>query len=94
VALTLTPMMSARLLRASPAHRPSTRRLSGHVSEAFARLLDLYRRALRRTLQRPSAVALVIAGLLIVGTALFVTIRSELAPVEDSGSLYGGHDRS
>jgi multidrug efflux pump len=87
VALTLTPMMSARLLRASPAHRPSTRRLSGHVSEAFARLLDLYRRALRRTLQRPSAVALVIAGLLIVGTALFVTIRSELAPVEDSGAF-------
>jgi multidrug efflux pump len=42
---------------------------------------------LRRTLEGTSMVLLVIAGLLIAGVALFVTIRSELAPMEDSGAF-------
>jgi multidrug efflux pump len=87
IALTLTPMMSARLLRASTAQMESTHRLSARVSQSCARLLTLYRQGLRRTLQRRATVVFVIIGLLIAGTALLVTIRSELAPTEDSGAF-------
>jgi multidrug efflux pump len=80
-------MMSARLLRAATAQAESTHRLSGHVSQRFARLLALYRHGLRRTLQRRSTVVLVIVGLLTAGTALFAAIPSELAPMEDSGAF-------
>jgi multidrug efflux pump len=99
IALTLTPMMSARWLRVTPAHGKSSPgwrgrvgRLDrgswmGRISSGFARFVDLYRIVLRRTLEGTSMVLLVIAGLLIAGVALFVTIRSELAPMEDSGAF-------
>lgn len=93
IALTLTPMMSARWLRVTNRHRESTPNWMGsmnwmtRISSGFAGIVDLYRLALRRTLQGTSMVLFVIAGLLIAGVVLFVTIRSELAPMEDSGAF-------
>jgi multidrug efflux pump len=87
IALTLTPMMSARLLSASTGHGRPRSALIAAVSQTFAGLLTLYRSALRRTLHSASSVLLVIVGLLIAGAVLFLTIRSELAPMEDSGAF-------
>lgn len=86
IALTLTPMMSARWLRATGSCTESTHRWT-RISHSFVRLLEIYREALRRTLHSTSTVVLVILGLLLAGTALFVTVRSELAPMEDSGAF-------
>ena len=87
IALTLTPMMSARLLRPTTARTGRAPRWSGRVSQSMARLLDLYRRGLRRTLTCRSALVLVIVGLLAAGAALLVALPSELAPMEDSGGF-------
>lgn len=83
VALTLTPMMCARLLRRESSHG----RLYNALERAFEAMSNGYRRSLRAALKvRPLIVllALVVAG----GSWFFFTgLRSELAPVEDRGTI-------
>jgi len=83
VALTLTPMLCSKLLR----HNPSPGRIFAAIENALERLEGGYRRAVERAL---SARWLVVAfGLLAAGASgvLFVSLKSELAPVEDRGVL-------
>jgi multidrug efflux pump len=81
IALTLTPMLCSKLLSRDVGHNRMTR----WVDDRFDRLSRAYDAALRRVLGKPlliggGAVALV-AGCL----ALATTLKSELAPLEDTG---------
>ncbi|HUL78942.1 MAG TPA: efflux RND transporter permease subunit, partial [Vicinamibacteria bacterium] len=84
VALTLSPMMGSRLLRAGDAERG----FAGWVNRRFEALKDRYRRALSWTLaDRPVVLALwVIVVLLIAPFYLFS--QKELAPIEDQGVVF------
>jgi multidrug efflux pump len=83
VALTLTPMMCAKLLR----HNANPGRLFRVIESGFAAFENGYRAVLRLVLKvRPVILllALVVAG----GSGFFyVNLKSELAPVEDRGQL-------
>jgi multidrug efflux pump len=83
VALTLTPMMCAKLLRRHESHG----RLYNWLESAFEALAGGYRRSLRAALSlRPVVVllAVVVAG---ASYFFFTGLRSELAPVEDRGTI-------
>ena len=85
VALTLSPMMGARLLRGGAGDRG----FQGFVNRRFASLRDAYGRALGATLRyRP--VVLVLWGIVIATTAPFYMFsQKELAPSEDQGVVFG-----
>lgn len=81
VALTLTPMMCAKLLR----HNPNPGRLFVFFERGFAALEAGYRGMLQASMRGRAivvALAVVVAGL---SGYYFTTLRSELAPVEDRG---------
>jgi multidrug efflux pump len=88
VALTLSPMMCSRLLRAHERHG----RIYNVFEGAFNGLNRGYRAALAATLHLRVvvvAVAVVAAG---AGGVLFANLKSELAPIEDRGVLFtAGH---
>jgi multidrug efflux pump len=88
VALTLSPMMSSRLLRAET-HQGFFPRL---VDRAFEAVKRTYTRALDWTLRTRGAVyaAWVVLTLLIVPMYMFSP--SELAPIEDQGVVFGAID--
>ncbi len=83
VALTLTPMMCAKLVRAHESHG----RLYTLLERLFAGMESGYRRTLALTLRARWLVVLV--GLAVAGASvfLFANIKSELAPVEDRGVI-------
>ena len=84
VAVTLSPMMCSRLLRAHEEHG----RIYNSFERAFRSLNRGYSTALAATLRmRPAvvAVALLAAG---AGYLLFANLKSELAPIEDRGVLF------
>ncbi len=84
VALTLSPMMSSKLLRV---HTGRTG-LADRLDRFFQGLADTYRRLLERSLRHPWRV---LAGVLLVCGAsgfLLRVIPSEYAPPEDRGVLY------
>src|SRR5213596_453118 len=89
VALTLSPMMSAYLLR--PGHVDHG--FSGWVNRTFDRFRDWYGSHLDRTLKARPAVYLVWAGVSALALFMFVMIPSfaskELAPTEDQGVIFG-----
>jgi len=83
VALTLTPMMCAKLIK----HQSSHGRFYNWLERGFEAMSNGYKRSLRAALSmRPVIVvlALVVAG----GSYFFFTsLRSELAPIEDRGTI-------
>jgi multidrug efflux pump len=85
VALTLSPMMGSRLLRAGDTERG----FAGIVNRAFERFRSLYERLLTGTLQyRPVVFVLwLIVVALIVPFYMFS--QRELAPAEDQGVVFG-----
>jgi multidrug efflux pump len=89
VALTLSPMMSAHLLR--PEHVDHG--FSGLVNRTFDRFRDWYGSHLDRTLNARPAVYLVWAGVSALALFMFVMIPTfaskELAPTEDQGVIFG-----
>jgi len=85
VALTLSPMMCSLLLR----HESKHSKIYLLVERFFEGMTNGYRRLLRATLHtRPIVVLLwfVVAGL---GTYFFSLLKSELAPIEDRGVIFG-----
>ena len=84
VALSLTPMLSSKLLSSGARHS----RFAEWVDGFFRRLAARYEATLRRLMKRPWLV--VTAMLVAVGLAalLFRSIPSELAPPEDRGMIY------
>jgi len=83
IALTLTPMLSTRVLRGRRGHS----RLYERTAPFFARLIEGYRRSLQAVLQRrwlAFPIILVCAGLIV----LFMKILpAELAPLEDRDGI-------
>ena len=83
VALTLSPMMCARLIRREHAHN----RLARAVDAGFARLARGYDHALSRALAARWPVLALGAGVLVACGFLYTNAKRELAPQEDQGFL-------
>src|SRR5437868_182203 len=89
VALVLSPMMSANLLRTEHGDRG----FSGFVNRTFDRLRDWYGSHLDRTLQARPAVYAIWAGVSLITILMYMAIPTaatkELAPKEDQGFMFG-----
>jgi multidrug efflux pump len=85
VALTLSPMMSSRLLKAGMTERG----LAGRIERDFKRLRAAYGRWLAVTLRHRPAVYLLWIVLSLLAVPLFRMSAKELAPTEDQGVIFG-----
>jgi hydrophobe/amphiphile efflux-1 (HAE1) family protein len=86
VALTLSPMMCSKLLKAKK--EGGEGRLSAWLDRRFESLKQRYQRRLHGTLNYRPVTVLMLAGL-IAGTGLmYMTTQRELAPEEDQGILF------
>ncbi|MGB8331731.1 MAG: efflux RND transporter permease subunit [Polyangiales bacterium] len=85
VALTLSPVMSARFL---PEER-SEAGLSARIDRGFARLKSIYLRVLDVTLGARPAIYFAWAALSLLAVVMFVMSPRELAPNEDQGVIFG-----
>ncbi|WP_419662418.1 AcrB: acriflavine resistance protein [Desulfosarcina variabilis str. Montpellier] len=85
VALTLSPMMSAKLLKPGLANRGLAKR----ISRGFGRIHRLYGRWLDITLQSRPAVYAVWMLLGLATIPMFMMSPRELAPTEDQGVIFG-----
>jgi multidrug efflux pump len=85
VALTLTPMMCSKLLR----HQPSHGRIYNALERFFEGLSSGYRQLLSWSLIHRLVVVGVFALVTLGGGMLFMTIKSELSPLEDRGFFIG-----
>ncbi|MBB4212312.1 multidrug efflux pump [Rhodothalassium salexigens DSM 2132] len=86
VALTLTPMLSSKLLRQNQGHtKPLVNRL---VDSAFRGLQRAYARSLDYFFVRKWLVGVVYGGALVAIAGLYVSVPQELAPREDRGAFF------
>ncbi len=83
VALTLTPVMCAKLLRRQESHG----RIYMILERGFVAMTNGYRRSLRAALSARWLVILIALGSAGIGAWSFSLLRSELSPVEDQGSI-------
>jgi multidrug efflux pump len=83
VALTLTPMMCSKLLR----HNPAPNRFDRGMETLLVAVTRGYTRTLRLVLTQRWIVLLVMAGSAGSSWWLFSTAKSELAPLEDRGTI-------
>lgn len=85
VALTLSPMMSAKLLREGDAEKGFQKR----VNSTFDRLKRGYTKLLNGTLNARPAVYLVWIVITVLCVPMFIMSPKELAPTEDQGIIFG-----
>ena len=85
VALTLSPMMSSKLLKAGMTEHG----FAGKIERDFKRLRGAYGRWLGATLRHRPAVYLVWIVLGLLSVPMFQMSARELAPVEDQGVIFG-----
>jgi multidrug efflux pump len=85
VAVTLSPMMSSRLLKAGMTERG----LAGKIERDFKKLKKLYGRMLNATLNARPAVYMVWIILTLLVIPMFTMSAKELAPTEDQGVIFG-----
>ena len=90
VALTLSPVMSAMMLK------PGTEEhgLAGRISRDFKRLRNAYGRLLDITLKARPAVYTVWIVVTLLTIPMFIMSAKELAPTEDQGVIFGILDAS
>jgi multidrug efflux pump len=88
VALTLSPMMSSRLLQ-SQQHE---QRMTAFVDRVFQRIKARYSRMLAATLANRPAVYIVWGVLSLLVVPLYMFSGKELAPTEDQGVVFGKVD--
>ena len=88
VALTLSPVMSAHLMRAE--HKD--RWLARHVEQLFERLKGAYARGLAATLRFRGGVYAVWITLSLLIIPLYMFSAKELAPIEDQSVVFGAID--
>ena len=86
VSLTLTPMMSARILRHNAAGQGRFYRASGRV---FENVIAFYGRTLRLVLRFQTATLLVAAATLALTIYLYIVIPKGFFPVQDTGVIQG-----
>jgi multidrug efflux pump len=85
VALTLSPMMSAQLLKKGIEEHG----LAGRIARDFKRLRSAYGRWLDVTLKSRPAVYLVWIVFSLLAIPMFIMSPKELAPIEDRGVIFG-----
>ncbi|MBA3007750.1 MAG: efflux RND transporter permease subunit [Proteobacteria bacterium] len=85
VALTLSPMMSAKLLKPGLAEHG----LTGRINRGFERIKNIYSRLLDQTLKTRPAVYLVWLVISLLAIPMFRMSPVELAPAEDQGVIFG-----
>jgi multidrug efflux pump len=85
VALTLSPMMGSKLLRAGDTERG----FAGWINRRFDGVREGYRRALSGTLQYRPAVYVVWAVVVALIPAFYMFSQHELAPNEDQSVVFG-----
>jgi multidrug efflux pump len=90
VALTLSPVMSARILKPGMEERG----LAGKITRDFERLKNAYGRLLDATLAARPAVYAVWIAVSLAAVPMFIMSAKELAPVEDQGVIFGILDAS
>lgn len=83
VALSLTPMMSSKLLR----HNDTPGRIFTLIEKFLTGLEHGYRRALHTALNGRLLVILIAFGVAATSGVLFTSLKSELSPLEDRGVL-------
>ncbi|MCT8998250.1 efflux RND transporter permease subunit [Chelativorans intermedius] len=83
VALTITPMMSARLLKPGEPGR-----FQALVDRSFERIENLYERLVAGSLKYRPVTLMVVVALVSVTAFMFFKTSSELAPEEDQGALF------
>ncbi len=85
VSLTLTPMMSARILR----HRPEAQqgRLYRWSEHAFARMIAFYGRTLKVVLRHQVLTLIIAAATLVLTVFLYLIIPKGFFPVQDTGVI-------
>jgi multidrug efflux pump len=87
VSLTLTPMMSARLLRYTP---PDQQGKFYKASERmFDRIIEAYGRSLQWVLRYQTTTLLVAAGTLVLTVVLYIIVPKGFFPVQDTGIIQG-----
>jgi len=85
VAITLSPMMSSRLLKAGMTDKG----FAGRVERGFKRLRNAYGRTLDKTLNARPAVYLVWIAVSLLVVPMYSMSAKELAPKEDQGVIFG-----
>jgi multidrug efflux pump len=90
VALTLSPMMSARLLHGGIEERG----LAGKIARDFKRVRAIYGRWVDVTLNSRPAVYMVWVVVSVLTIPMFIMSPKELAPTEDQGVIFGILDAS
>jgi multidrug efflux pump len=85
VALTLSPVMSARILKPGITEHG----LAGRIARDFERLKKAYGRLLDATLAARPAVYAVWIAVSLMAVPMFVMSAKELAPSEDQGVIFG-----
>jgi multidrug efflux pump len=85
VALTLSPVMSAKLLKPGIEEHG----LAGRIARDFRRLRGVYGRLLDGTLRFRPAVYLVWIAVSLLTVPMFIMSPRELAPTEDQGVIFG-----
>ncbi len=87
VSLTLTPMMSARILRHEP--REQQGRIYQASERVFERMIAFYGRTLKVVLQYQTITLLVALGTLVLTVFLYILIPKGFFPVQDTGVIQG-----
>ncbi len=85
ISLTLTPMMSGRLLRSADEAPPG--RIANAAEATLARLRRSYQRGLVWSLRRPNLMLAIFAATVLLTVALFIAVPKALLPQEDTGQL-------
>jgi len=85
VALTLSPMLGSKLLRAGDTERG----FAGFVNRRFESVRNLYVRLLSGTLQYRPVVLMVWAIVAVLMVPFYMFSQRELAPAEDQGVVFG-----
>src|SRR5436305_5814097 len=85
VALTLSPMMGSKLLRAGDTERG----FAGWINRRFDNVRDAYTRTLSGTLRYRPVVLTVWAIVLLLIVPFYMFSQRELAPAEDQGVVFG-----
>jgi multidrug efflux pump len=85
IALTLSPMMCAKMLR----HEPQHGRLYNAIEAVFDWISAHYKTALTASLERRWIAFLIWAVFAGVSVPVYLGLNSELAPLEDRGVLFG-----
>jgi len=87
VSLTLTPMMSARILRHDPKEKQG--RIYRWSERVFESMIAFYARTLKTVLQYQTITLLVALGTLVLTVFLYIVIPKGFFPVQDTGVIQG-----